>query len=238
LFPVDGGAGAFVADDVFREAEIYDDGIANEVHGVQSDDRSDAIQLAWDDAQLAEWLNRQVTRTPAGELAIDAPNGVAGYRVDVRRAGDNLWNSLVRIESVGDLQLGPHSLGSFTGEGIVEVVPRSFPRKDRGLLVSSRISLYVAGSSLALMDANLVSVHARSGSGPSLRSLLYREKAFVPVEDKTVGLFYGETYEFRVRLVDRRAAALIGRSRYRSPWQLDTHGGVQATQTTRLRRDS
>ncbi len=204
LFPVDGGAGAFVADDVFREAEIYDDGVAKEVHGVQSEDRSDAIQLAWDDAQLAEWLNRQVTRTPAGELEIDAPNGVAGYRVDVRRAGDNLWNSLVRIESVGDLQLGPHSLGSFTGEGIVEVVPAQLSPKKTGAFWFPSYFATWRGSSLALMDANLVSVHARSElQNPSVPPyLLNREKAFVPVEDKTVGLFYGETYEFRVRLVD------------------------------------
>src|SRR5437762_3864017 len=108
LFPVDGTA---VADDVFREAERYDLGFARMVHGAQIQDRGDAIRLAWDDEQIAEWLNRQADPTK------EAPMGTAGYRVDVRTEWLD-WNSLVRIESNVDLRLGPHVLGPYAGESV------------------------------------------------------------------------------------------------------------------------
>src|SRR5262249_21317657 len=113
LFPVDGGG---VADDVFREAERYDTGFARLVHGSQAEGRGDAIRLAWDDEQVAEWLNRHV------DPAQDAPVGTAGYRVDVRRPGES-WTSLQRIASIGHLTLGASDLGTFDGESVVEVVP-------------------------------------------------------------------------------------------------------------------
>src|SRR6185503_3239286 len=103
LFPVDGTG---VADDVFHEAELYDRGFARMVHGAQVEDRGDAIRLAWDDEQIAGWLNRQVH--PATEASL----GTAGYRVDVRTP-DGDWNSLVRIESIGDLTLGAQVIGPY-----------------------------------------------------------------------------------------------------------------------------
>src|SRR5262249_52012415 len=75
LVPVDGTG---VADDIFREAEFYDRGFARMVHGAQIQEQGDAIRLAWDDEQIAEWLNRQVQPTT------EAPMGTSGYRVDVR----------------------------------------------------------------------------------------------------------------------------------------------------------
>jgi hypothetical protein len=204
LFPVADGAATFVADDAFREAEMYDDGLAKQVHGTQTSARGDAIQLAWDDEQLTEWLQRQVRRTPAGELAVDAPNGVAGYRVDVRRAGEEDWSSLVKIESPGDLMLGAHSLGRFTGEGVVEAVPAQLSPKRTGLFWLPSYFTEWRGSSLALMDQDLASLHSRPelqhpGAQPYL---LNREKVFRPVGDRDVPLRYGRTYEFRVRLAD------------------------------------
>ena len=122
LFPVADGGATPVADDAFREAEVYDRGFARLVHGSQSDD-GDSIQLAWDDEQIAEWFNRQVDRDGAGNLRSDAPLAVSGFRVDVRRQGDEAWNSLVRVESRGDLTLGDHQLGPYEGESIIEAVP-------------------------------------------------------------------------------------------------------------------
>src|SRR4029079_11653341 len=71
LFPVDLG-GNF--DQVFPEAELYDDGFARLVHGSQPPRAAQretshstlaavkdvGIRLAWDDEQVAIWLNRQL----------------------------------------------------------------------------------------------------------------------------------------------------------------------------------
>ncbi|MEO8597097.1 MAG: hypothetical protein ABI759_27510 [Candidatus Solibacter sp.] len=205
LFPVTGAPAAFVADDVAREAQLYDDGIAKQVHCTQGSDGGDSIQLAWEDEQIAEWLHRQVQVTPAGELEIDAPNGVSGYRVDVRLAGNNdPWNSLLRIESREDLKLKDLSLGSFQGEGIVEVAPTQLSLKqDAAYWLPSYFATW-RGASLALTDADLARLHTLPGvqGAETPPHLLDREKIFVPVDDKAVPLHYGETYEFRVRLAD------------------------------------
>ena len=169
LFPVADGAATVVADDAFREAEIYDDGLAKEVHGAQSPARGDAIQLAWDDEQVAVWLQPPgAARRHAGELKVDAPSGVAGYRVDVRLAEDEDWNSLVRIESVGDLAAGPP---------LARIVPGRRARRGRSGSDSSRKrtglfwlpSYYTAwrGSSLALMDEDLVEPSRAAGAAES-----------------------------------------------------------------------
>lgn len=198
LFPVNGTG---VADDVFREAERYDLGFARMVHAAQVQDGGDAIRLAWDDEQIAEWLNRQVA--PANE----APMGTAGYRVDVRSEGSD-WNSLVRIESTADLMLGQHVLGPYAGESVVEVMPAQIaPAHVRQYWMPPYFATW-RGSSLVLTDNNLNLLHEKilnehsdelEPSGPP--QLLNREKTFVAV-DGTVRLRYGKSYEFRVRLAD------------------------------------
>jgi hypothetical protein len=199
LFPVTSGPTPFVFDDVAAEAELYDDGLAKLVHCAQGGGQGDSIQIGWDDEQVAEWLERQVQIGAAG--GVDAPNGVAGYRVDVRLQGTQDWNSLSRMESLGDLQLGPFSLGGFQGEGIVEIAPAQLLPGGEFWLPS-----YFAnwrGSSLVLTDADLTDLHSRPEvqKGGSAQ-LLDREKVFRPVGDKAVPLQYGQTYEFRVRLAD------------------------------------
>jgi hypothetical protein len=204
LFPVADLPGNFIADDVFREAERYEDGLAKLVHCAQTPGRGDGIQLAWEDEQIAEWLNRQVQRDPGGELLIDAPTGVSGYRVDVRRAGDAGWNSLVAVESVADLQLGAFSLGAFRGEAIVEVTPAQISPKQNGMFWFPSYFATWRGASLALTDPDVVRLHARPDvqDADTPPHLLQREKNFVPVDDKAVPLSYGNTYEFRVRMAD------------------------------------
>ena len=94
---------AAISNQVIPEAEIYDDGFAKLVHGSQprraaqletSSSQLPAvkdvgIRLAWDDEQVAIWLNRQI-----GINAVDAflppppsPLGVAGYRCRRLRRG-------------------------------------------------------------------------------------------------------------------------------------------------------
>jgi hypothetical protein len=203
LFPVTDVPGNFIADEVFREAERYEDGLALQVHCAQSQDRGDGIRIAWEDEQIADWLNRQVNRDGV-ELAVDAPLGVSGYRVDVRRPGDPDWNSLVAVQSAGELKLGPLSLGTFKGEAVIEVAPAQISPKQDGLFWFPSYFATWRGASLALSDADLVKLHSR----PDVKdpdtppNLLDREKNFVPVNDKAVRLLYGNKYEFRVRMAD------------------------------------
>lgn len=211
LFPVDGGG---VGDDVFREAEVYDDGLAKQVHGAQLDvsaadrlvpERGDSIQLAWDDEQIAIWLNRQVERLPNQELKVDAPSGVAGYRVDVRPTGAQAWSSLLRVESRGALALGPHALRPYDGEHVIEVVPvQHATEAGKTFWLPSYFAAW-RGRSLALSNPDLVALHAHvAGDIPAgaPAQLLDREQVFDAVADDEVMLRYGSRYDFRVRLAD------------------------------------
>ena len=200
LFPVVNVASDFVLDDIAREAELYDDGIAKLVHCAQSAGSGDSIQLAWEDEQITEWFARQAE--PDFAVKFDTPNGVAGYRVDVRKAGDVDWNSLMRIESLADLQVGAVSLGSFEGEGVVEVAPAQLSPQTGLFWLPSYFTAW-RGSSLVLTDADLTNLHARPEvQGAGSVNLLNREKVFAPVDDKAVPLQYGQSYEFRVRFAD------------------------------------
>jgi hypothetical protein len=203
LFPVVSpglAATSVVADEAFREAEIYDDGLAKEVHGEPSAEHGDSIQLGWDDEQVAIWLNRQGARdSTTGELTNDRPTGVAGYRVDVRLAGRRRWHSLARVRSLGDLALGPYSLGRFRGEGVVEAVAMKHSSGPTPFWLPAYFATW-RGASLVLADQNLVVLHQTTTTTSSY--LLDREKTFVPVADTEVPLRYGRTYEFRVRLAD------------------------------------
>jgi hypothetical protein len=161
LFPVGAAEAGGVADDIFHEAELYDRGIARLVHGAQVEDRGDAIRLAWDDEQVAEWLHRQVQHDGAGNLITDRPLGIAGYRVDVRRQGDLDWNSLLQVESLDELTIGPLSIGTFQGEGVVEVTPAQIsPNQPDTYWLPSYFATW-RGSSLALTDTDLAHLHDR-----------------------------------------------------------------------------
>jgi hypothetical protein len=61
-------------------------------------------RLGWDDEQVTTWFNRQVDASQ-----IDAPFGVAGYRIDARDHGAGAWHSLCRV--TGALSLGATALG-------------------------------------------------------------------------------------------------------------------------------
>ena len=203
LFPVD--RPNWVADDIFREAERYDTGYARLVHGLQNESAAtdgDAIQLGWDDEQLAEWLNRQLD--PRNE----SPMGTAGYRVDVRdvtTANPSAWNSLQMITAPQGLKLDTISLGAYTGEGMVEVLPS---RVSRTAPTEYWMPPYFAiwrGTSLVLTDSDLNRVHKRTNidwSKADPASRLNRDSVFQPVNDTNVRLLYGHKYEFRVRLAD------------------------------------
>lgn len=198
LFPV---GGADPVDDVYRESERYDQGFMRLVHGAQSKEDGDSIRLAWDDEQVADWMIRQV------DPKVDAPMGTAGFRVDVRKHGEEIapWNSLQKIMSVGNLTLGPTiDLGPFTGDGVIEVNPVQISTTRVGEYWLPAYFTTWRGSSLTLTDQELVNLHQHPElDDPALPPhRLGRDEHFVPLDDKVVPLRYGETYDFRVRMAD------------------------------------
>ncbi len=206
LFPVDVG-GNF--DQVIPEAEIYDDGFAKLVHGSQprraaqletSSSQLPAvkdvgIRLAWDDEQVAIWLNRQI-----GINAVDAflppppsPLGVAGYRVDVFDEVAQRWQSLTEVHA-DELAVGDVSLGPFDGELSVEVIPANPNHKDAGEFWLPSYFASWAGGSLALADPNPFAIADHMDA--------LGERVYEPVGADRVALRYGNDYRFRVRLMD------------------------------------
>ena len=199
-FPVIAGVtGAF--DEQFAEAESYDDGFARIVHGSQPEHggiveteknpspivKDIGMRLGWDDEQIAVWFNRQIA------AAMITPMGVAGYRVDVRESGTPKWHSLTRAQ--GNVLLGDLNLGQFDGEFAVEAVPLQLAAQKTGDYWLPSYFATWSGSSLVLRTETALKL--------AKREHVLAERPFsVPNADEIPALRYGETYEFRVRLVD------------------------------------
>lgn len=205
LFPVD-HADNF--DAVFAEAELYDDGYAKLVHGVQPPraallegsqsplpaPKDVGIRLGWDDEQVAIWLNRQL-----GINAVDpflpappAPSGIGGYRVDVFDEEAGAWRSLMAV--AGDLELAGLPLGRFEGELAVEALPVNLENDPNGEFWLPSYFAAWAGGSMALPDRTPFALAGQPDlPGPAI---------YQPVGADEVPLRYSNTYRFRVRLMD------------------------------------
>jgi len=199
LFPVLSVPPSGSYDDVFVEAEDYDDGFAKIVHGVQPDhaallDTSPdglppaadfGLRLGWDDEQVTIWFNRQVDASQ-----IDAPFGTAGYRIDVRAHGNTAWNSLCQV--TGAMALGATALGTFNGELGIETQPLQHdPSKPAEWWLPSYFARW-RGVSMVVPDPVALQLHGTTAAG-------------IPYTAVTTGmppLLYGRTYDVRVRLMD------------------------------------
>ena len=195
-------------DQVFPEADLYDDGFAKVVHGAQpagaallETSRSAlpapkdvGIRLGWDDEQVAIWLNRQlgINAVDTSLPAPPSPIGVGGYRVDVFDEPNNRWQSLMTVE--GDLTLGDLDIGSFKGELPVEVLPVNLENSPSGDFWLPSYFTAWAGSSLAVTDRTPFEIAGHPEiAGPEV---------YTPVDPNAVPLRYGNDYKFRVRLMD------------------------------------
>jgi hypothetical protein len=197
-------------DNVFIEAEDYDDGFAKIVHCIQpvsanlmlepgqesagmSPVRDFGIRLGWDDEQILIWQNRQLTIDPMVGDRLDAPMGVLSYRVDVRTTGsdDSSWNSLCKV--TGDLKLKDIDLGNFDGELGVEVAPTQLDGQKEGVFWLPSYFTQWQGTSLVVKDVKAAKI---SGTDTILK------KQMSAVDDEKVPLLYGQSYDFRVRLAD------------------------------------
>ena len=212
-------------DAVYVEAADYDDGFAKIVHGTQpvsqhllTEDAdgfaplSDVgIRLGWDDEQILIWQNRQlkedltVPKKLGKPQRLDAPMGVFAYRIDARQHGDAAWNSLVHVSSRAPLVLGAFPLGdppdeAFVGELGVEVHPQQLD----GNQATGQFWLpaYMAqwnGRSMVLPDEDAAEIFKTEQADGQAANL---GRMYTPVGLDAIPLRYGETYDFRVRLMD------------------------------------
>src|ERR1017187_7551517 len=202
LFPVATAVPPGPYDEVFQEVEDYNDGFAKAVHGTQpqyldplneKDDgtrpaKEIGVRLGWDDEQVTIWLNRQVD---PGAVSLDAPLGVAGYRVDARLEGGGTWSSLCQVTSA--VKVGTKAVGNFAGDLNVEAIPSQPDGEILGDYWLPSYYTHWTGPSLVAVD--------------TLARQLMGDPAFagpysVTGVDPGIELKYGNTYQFRVRLAD------------------------------------
>ena len=205
LFPVD-LPGNY--DQVFPESELYDDGFAKLVHGSQParaalletspsrlpTPKDVGIRLAWDDEQVAIWLNRQlgINAVDDGLPPPPSPLGVGGYHVDVFDDVRGGWQTLMLVR--GDLKLGALDIGHFEDELPVEVLPVNTDNLPGGEFWLPSYFAAWAGGSLAVADRTPFALAGHPEiPGPQV---------YEPVDADQVALKYGNDYQFRVRLMD------------------------------------
>ncbi|HEV8482838.1 MAG TPA: hypothetical protein VGV87_04705 [Blastocatellia bacterium] len=207
-------------DQAFIEAADYDTGYAKIVHGTQpvsqnllAEDPDGftpvtdiGIRLAWDDEQILIWQNRQLKedktmpKVPGTLQRLDAPMGVFGYRIDARRHPENDWHSLVRVQSKGELAIDDVSLGEVTGELPVEVHPMQLDGyQDTSQFWLPAYFCQWNGNSLVLPDEDAANLF-KTEQDQIKAANLGRQYNAVGLDE--IPLRYGETYDFRVRLMD------------------------------------
>ena len=192
-----------VDDEVFAESEEYDDGFAKVVHGAQPASASIAededaafpalkdvgIRLGWDDERIAVWMNRQLMADPNADG--HTPCCVAGYRVDVRRAGaGDPFTSLAAVTA--NLALDDIALGQFDGELVVETLPVQIPNSPRFWLPA----YFAAWTGSSMVTSN------QSALAFGIPAAQAAPNPYTPVGADAVPLRYGFDYDFRVRLAD------------------------------------
>ncbi len=189
-------------DEVYPEAVAFDDGFTKIVHASQartSDHAEDGIdehqpplrdmgvRLGWDDESIVERLDRTVSATRSDGTPLPmAPTGAAGYRIDVRNAGESQWSSLTQVQSPG-LAIGTARLEPFTTELMVEIHPSQI---GVDFWVPPYFTYWTGGSLVADTDEQN-DIEADPNPSPVL-----------PLNADAVPLRYGRSYEFRVRMVD------------------------------------
>ncbi|GGI29149.1 hypothetical protein [Pedobacter mendelii] len=218
-------------DEVLRDAIVYDDGFAKIVHAnqpinqdlLQEKDKSNpplkdiGIRLGWDDEQISIWCNRQMLKKEEqSDLPVDTPLGVFGYKVDVRKKGEEQWlsqNSLVLQQNTA-LKNG-EILISRAGETIepgIEIHPAAHgDSKGEGFWLPMYFSSWMGKPvSIADKDAediNMLRPDKMIKPRPDIENTINSipKQTFHPyVADpaNTLPLVYGNDYQFRVRLMD------------------------------------
>ncbi|MEO7314342.1 MAG: hypothetical protein ABIW47_04090 [Ginsengibacter sp.] len=198
-----------IFDELFIEAARYSDGFAGLVHSFQPvsqnllQEEADGfhpqkemgIRLGWDDEQILIWFLRQLGKDDhLGDKRIDAPIGVTGYCIDVKKFGEVNWESLTKVSSNGDMMLENINLGKFENELPFQVYPTKIAR-------NYWLPMYFANWNdrcMVLPDKRAAEIYANSNESkfPVTLNDTYIEPAYV------TKLIYGNQYEFRIRMRD------------------------------------
>jgi len=191
-------------DEAFLEASRFHDGFAKIVHCGQAKYRNhleekgngpapireEGVQLGWDDEDILIAQNRQMGLAPdTMSVPAEAPMGVVGYRIDVRKEGETVWHTLSRVATNQFLFAGI-DFGAMSWESRTEVFPSTVQEQ---FWLPSYFTRW-KGNSLVVSDPDdMLLISGRERENP----LDYQSE-----DANEVPLLYGDKYEFRVRMVD------------------------------------
>ena len=218
LFPVmkKGESPVGIYDDLYIEASRFNEGFATIVHANQPvsgnllkeqpdgfhPQKEVGIRLGWEDEQILIWYLRQLVVDENTTERLDAPLGVTGYQVDVKKstAGDNEWESLTAVKSNGNMQLETIDIGAYDGELPYQVYPTKI--YDGTTDVNNYwLPMYFANwnnASIVLPDKTAARIYQ---SEVEKNTPVKISETYSAIETKTK-LEYGNEYQFRVRLSD------------------------------------
>lgn len=208
LFPVVDDPGITVLpgnfDEAFLEASRFNDGFAKIVHCSQAKYRNhlqekgdgpapvreEGIQLAWDDEDILIAQNRQMGLDPnTMTVPAEAPTGVVGYRIDVRKKDELDWHSLSKVKADRFLFAGI-DFGAMKWESRTEVFPATVQEQ---FWLPSYFTRWKGGSLVVTDPDDMLLLMGKERTTP----LYYQSE-----DAEAVPLRYGDRYEFRVRMVD------------------------------------
>ncbi|MDG1276724.1 MAG: hypothetical protein P8O16_05540 [Algoriphagus sp.] len=210
-------------DELFQEANTYDDGFAKIVHANQpisgnmlkeSSDgfhpqKETGIRCGWDDEQILIWYIRQLTENPAASGSgerVDSALSVIGYHLDVKESSSgSVWESLNEVEISNT-----HSMAAFLPGKTTEIPYQVYPTKINGPAGANYwLPMYYAywlGKSLVTEDQDALQIYKNDQDngaligGPENRKV-EMNSTLKPKPLKTI-LRYGQSYDFRIRLTD------------------------------------
>ena len=205
-----------IYDELYIEAARFNEGFATIVHANQPvshnllqeqqdgfhPQKESGIRLGWEDEQILIWYLRQMAVDENSTERLDAPLGVTGYQVDMKKtsAGDNEWESLTAAKSNGSLDLEGIDIGEYDGELPYQVYPTKIYD---GNFKSDNywLPMYFANwnnTSIVLPDKTAARIYQ---SEAEKNTPVKVSDTYLPIETKTK-LEYGNEYNFRVRLSD------------------------------------
>ena len=191
-------------DEAFLEVSRFNDGFAKIVHCGQPKYRDhlqetgngkapiqeQGIQLAWDDEDIVIAQNRQMGLDPdTMTVPAEAPTGVVGYRIDVRREGETEWHTLSRVATTQFIFAGIDH-GALSWESRTEVFPATVQEQ---FWLPSYFTRWKGGSLVVTDPDDMLLMMGRERTTPSY---------YQSTNADEVPLLYGKKYEFRVRMVD------------------------------------